>query len=34
MRYESGLNDYLESNAKDLMDEIRQTTKLPDTDKT
>ncbi len=33
MRYESGLNDYLESNAKDLMDEIRQTTKLPDTDK-
>lgn len=33
MEYESQLNDYLESNAKDLMDTIRQTAALPDTDK-
>ncbi|QAR35417.1 F0F1 ATP synthase subunit alpha [Latilactobacillus curvatus] len=33
MQYESQLSDYLESNAKDLMDTIRQTAALPDTDK-
>lgn len=33
MEYESQLSDYLESNAKDLMDTIRQTAALPDTDK-
>lgn len=33
MQYESQLSDYLESNAKDLMDTIRQTATLPDTDK-
>ncbi|WP_459128277.1 F0F1 ATP synthase subunit alpha [Latilactobacillus curvatus] len=33
MQYESQLSDYLESNAKDLMDTIRKTATLPDTDK-